>query len=49
MTVGTDVFLHYSAIRMDGCKTLQERQKVEFSCRAKRVRRRRTLAYLSNR
>ena len=27
---GTDVFLHYSAIQMDGYKTLQEGQKVEF-------------------
>jgi CspA family cold shock protein len=27
---GTDVFVHYSAIQMDGYKTLQEGQKVEF-------------------
>jgi len=27
---GTDVFLHYSAIQMEGYKTLQEGQKVEF-------------------
>ena len=27
---GTDVFLHYSAIQMEGYKTLKEGQKVEF-------------------
>ncbi|HUW77400.1 MAG TPA: cold-shock protein, partial [Candidatus Nanopelagicaceae bacterium] len=27
---GTDVFVHYSAIQMEGYKTLQEGQKVEF-------------------
>lgn len=27
---GTDVFVHFSAIQMDGYKTLQEGQKVEF-------------------
>lgn len=27
---GPDVFLHYSAIQMEGYKTLQEGQKVEF-------------------
>lgn len=25
-----DIFVHYSAIRMDGFKTLKEGQKVEF-------------------
>jgi CspA family cold shock protein len=28
---GADVFVHYSAISMDGYKNLQEGQKVEFS------------------
>ncbi len=28
---GEDVFVHYSAIRMDGYRTLEEGQKVEFS------------------
>lgn len=27
---GGDVFVHYSAIKMDGFKTLREGQKVEF-------------------
>ncbi len=27
---GNDVFVHFSAIQMDGFKTLQEGQKVEF-------------------
>lgn len=27
---GGDVFVHYSAIQMDGFKTLREGQKVEF-------------------
>ncbi len=27
---GGDVFVHFSAIQMDGFKTLQEGQKVEF-------------------
>lgn len=27
---GTDVFVHYSAIQMEGYKTLQEGQRVEF-------------------
>lgn len=28
---GDDVFVHYSAINMDGYRTLDEGQKVEFS------------------
>ena len=28
---GTDVFVHYSSIRGEGFKTLQEGQKVEFT------------------
>ena len=28
---GTDIFVHYSAISMDGYRTLKEGQKVEFS------------------
>ncbi len=28
---GADVFVHYSAIAMDGYRNLQEGQKVEFS------------------
>ncbi len=28
---GEDVFVHYTAIRMDGYRTLEEGQKVEFS------------------
>lgn len=28
---GSDVFVHFSAIQVDGYKTLQEGQKVEFS------------------
>ena len=28
---GPDVFVHFSAIRGDGCKNLQEGQKVEFT------------------
>ncbi len=28
---GSDVFVHYSAIRSDGFRTLEEGQKVEFS------------------
>ncbi|OQX59344.1 MAG: cold-shock protein [Thermotogae bacterium] len=27
---GEDIFVHWSAIQMDGFKTLQENQKVEF-------------------
>ena len=27
---GTDVFVHYSALNMDGCKVLDEGDKVEF-------------------
>ena len=27
---GQDVFVHYSAVNMDGFKTLQENQEVEF-------------------
>ena len=27
---GEDVFVHFSAITMDGCKSLQEGQRVEF-------------------
>jgi len=27
---GTDVFVHFSAIQMDGFKTLEEGQEVEF-------------------
>jgi CspA family cold shock protein len=27
----TDVFVHYTAIQMDGYRSLQEGQKVEFS------------------
>ena len=27
---GSDVFVHYSAIQMDGYKTLEEGQRVEF-------------------
>ncbi len=27
---GTDVFMHYSAIKMDGFKTINEGDKVEF-------------------
>ena len=28
---GDDVFVHYSALQMDGFKTLEEGQRVEFS------------------
>ncbi len=28
---GADIFVHYSAISMDGYRTLKEGQKVEFS------------------
>jgi len=28
---GRDIFVHYSAIKNDGFKTLQDGQKVEFS------------------
>ncbi len=28
---GSDVFVHYSAIKSDGFRTLEEGQKVEFS------------------
>jgi cold shock protein len=28
---GTDVFVHFSAIRSDGFRTLEEGQRVEFS------------------
>ncbi len=28
---GSDVFVHYSAIKADGYRTLQEGQKVEFT------------------
>jgi CspA family cold shock protein len=28
---GSDIFVHYSAIEMDGYRTLKEGQKVEFS------------------
>ena len=28
---GADIFVHYSAIQMDGYRTLKEGQKVEFS------------------
>jgi cold shock protein len=28
---GTDVFVHFSAIQMDGYRRLEENQKVEFS------------------
>ena len=28
---GSDIFVHYSAIQMDGYRTLKEGQKVEFS------------------
>jgi cold shock protein len=28
---GSDIFVHYSAISMDGYRTLKEGQKVEFS------------------
>jgi CspA family cold shock protein len=28
---GTDVFVHYSAIEMDGFKTLQEGQRVSYT------------------
>jgi len=28
---GADVFVHYSALQMDGFKTLDEGQRVEFS------------------
>ncbi len=28
---GADIFVHYSAINMDGYRTLKEGQKVEFS------------------
>ncbi len=28
---GADVFVHYTAIQMDGYRSLQEGQKVEFS------------------
>jgi cold shock protein len=27
---GADVFVHYSAIQMDGCRTLEEGQRVAF-------------------
>jgi CspA family cold shock protein len=30
-TGGSDVFVHYSAIQADGCRTLEEGQQVEFS------------------
>ncbi|WP_036224330.1 cold-shock protein [Mesoaciditoga lauensis] len=30
MEDGNDIFVHYSAITMDGFKTLEENQKVEF-------------------
>ncbi|WP_456399284.1 cold-shock protein [Mesoaciditoga sp.] len=30
MEDGNDIFVHYSAIAMDGFKTLEENQKVEF-------------------
>ena len=29
-TTGEDIFVHYSAIKQDGYKTLSEGQKVEF-------------------
>lgn len=29
---GTDVFVHYSAIQLNGFKTLKEGQEVEFVC-----------------
>ena len=29
---GTDVFVHYSAIQLNGFKTLKEGQDVEFLC-----------------
>jgi len=31
---GEDVFVHFSAISMDGCKTLAEGQQVEFEVEA---------------
>ncbi len=30
MEDGNDIFVHYSAISMDGFKTLEENQRVEF-------------------
>ncbi len=30
MEDGNDIFVHYSAITMDGFKTLEENQRVEF-------------------
>lgn len=31
---GDDIFAHFSAIQMDGYKTLKKGQKVEFECTA---------------
>ena len=40
---GADVFVHFSAITMDGYRTLEENQRVEFEItQGPRVRRRRT-------
>jgi CspA family cold shock protein len=42
---GEDVFVHYSAIAMEGYRILEEGQRVEFvSARARRARKRRTYA-----
>lgn len=39
---GADVFVHYSAIQMDGYRTLEEGQRVEFEISQGQKGRRRT-------